>query len=333
MFDLTVSSSSPQSDPTICWSGSVTNVQSSSFASLSFFLSKLVSVTADVEEDDVAFSISDCSLLYAVCRVALLLRQSLDSLASVSVPKLRSVRIFPVPLVLLVSLPPCACICDAISRFSASGTCSCVTTFTSPSILAAMSAACVEKEFRCGRNSSRSTATSEASPVASPTGAAFGIGTAGTSIFLVCSASSCLAPLPVPSSAGSEELPELGPESSTPCPHVEHVRPRQSRPLRSGHRHLQYYLPHLRRLRECDLHDLLWKCQGLMSSSSGALVFHCNSACIQANGQRKIKFEKKQERGRPIMNLPNSLSLSCYVSVCVSVSGSRTVCPASRSRY
>ena len=88
------------------------------------------------------------------------------------------------------------------------------------------------------------------------------------------------------------------------------IQPFQSLPLKGRHRHFKQSRSYLWRFRECDLQALRWKCQGLVSSSSGANGFHCCSAWTTWN---KIR---KQESGRPTIKpaKPHSPSLPlCYL--------------------
>ena len=155
MLDPSVSSNSLQSEPTICWSASVTNVQSFCMATWLFFFSLPTSVSKDVEKDDVAFSA--ISAFCPCILFAALLKFSVRDLLF---------WLFPAPMFALLvrcyfSCSVCliasrACSFDAISRASVCGRPLAVvgfpdgsphawlprvsrllTTFTSPSILAA----------------------------------------------------------------------------------------------------------------------------------------------------------------------------------------------------
>lgn len=109
-------------------------------------------------------------------------------------------------------------------------------------------------------------------------------------------------------SAGSEGLPG----GFHPHPHAVQIQPFQSLPLKGRHRHFKQSRSYLWRFRECDLQALRWKCQGLVSSSSGANGFHCCSAWTTWNKIRKETREREaNHKTLPKRTLPLSLSATC----------------------
>ena len=206
MFVFTVSSSSLQSVPTARMSVSVTPLHSSSTASLSFGFSTAFgdSLEACAEEDEDDFWLL---VLDAVGRVVQALSESIFVFSSSSSSTC-----------LIASI---ACSCEAISWASipehiqlrqldsrsmsplahslnlVSRIC---TTFTSPSILAIMSAAFIEREFMCGFRSSSSIVTLLVPPFSSrfpPRSSPAPVPPSVPSFFVSLSSASCPLPLPL----------------------------------------------------------------------------------------------------------------------------------------
>ena len=191
------------------------------------------------------------------------------------------------------------------------------------------------EHLRCSLHSllcsywSRRLASAESS--LAPTGAAFGFGTVGSSAYFVFRFLLHQAR----ASRFSEELPELDWDTYITHPQAMQIQHFQSLPLMSGHRHFQECLPYLQRFFEC-----VWKCRGLVSSSSGTHGFYCSSACIQAASEREGQHEPTRapslspslQDGTHRATDPCCFSPSVPVPVSVSVSLSVPL-PLSVSRF